>query len=143
VAPRRGVHLSAGFLPDAGAGGPPEARVDFPRGVGHLVRSGHRQALAAAGTDEDNHPVDAPTGIISALITGIVIGLLGRAVVPARRRAPIGCLMTILIGLLGAALGLVVAEMIDAAWLLTLLLQVAIAALLVVMVSAAGGRGRG
>jgi uncharacterized membrane protein YeaQ/YmgE (transglycosylase-associated protein family) len=87
--------------------------------------------------------VDAPTGIISALITGIVIGLLGRAVVPARRGAPIGCLMTILIGLLGAALGLVVAEMIDAAWLLTLLLQVAIAALLVVMVSAAGGRGRG
>lgn len=87
--------------------------------------------------------MDAPTGIISALITGIVIGLLGRAVVPARRRAPIGCLMTILIGLLGAALGLVVAEMIDAAWLLTLLLQVAIAALLVVMVSAAGGRGRG
>jgi uncharacterized membrane protein YeaQ/YmgE (transglycosylase-associated protein family) len=85
--------------------------------------------------------VDAPTGIISALITGSVIGLLGRLAVPPRRRQPIGCLMTILIGLLGAALGLVVSTAIDAGWLLTLLLQVAIAALLVLMVSAVASRG--
>ncbi|CUU58860.1 hypothetical protein Ga0074812_122104 [Parafrankia irregularis] len=84
--------------------------------------------------------METPTGIISALITGCVIGLLGRLVVPARRRAPIGCLMTVLIGLLGAALGLVVASGIDAGWLLTLVLQVAIAALLVFLVSAAGAR---
>jgi uncharacterized membrane protein YeaQ/YmgE (transglycosylase-associated protein family) len=84
--------------------------------------------------------VDAPTGIISVLITGSVIGLLGRLVVPARRRQPIGCLMTILLGLLGASLGLVVATAIDANWLLTLLLQVAIAALLVLLVSAVAGR---
>jgi uncharacterized membrane protein YeaQ/YmgE (transglycosylase-associated protein family) len=86
--------------------------------------------------------VDVPTGIISALITGSVIGVLGRVVVPARRRQPIGCLMTILIGLLGAALGLVVATAIDANWLLTLLLQIAIAALLVLMVSAVAGGNR-
>ena len=86
--------------------------------------------------------MDAPTGIISALITGSVIGLLGRMAVPASRRAPIGCLMTILLGLLGAALGLVVASMIDAGWLVTLLLQVAVAAVLIFLISAVGGRAR-
>ncbi len=86
--------------------------------------------------------MDALTGIISALITGVIIGLLGRAVVPRSRRAPIGCVMTILLGLLGAALGLVVAAAIDAGAPVTLLLQVAIAATLVFLVSAAGAPGR-
>lgn len=85
--------------------------------------------------------MDAPTGIISALITGSVIGLLGRTVVPARHRAQIGCLMTILLGLLGAALGLVVASYLDANWIVTVLLQVAVAAVLVFLVSAAAGAG--
>lgn len=82
--------------------------------------------------------MDAPTGLLSALLTGIIIGSLGRLVVPAGRQRPIGCLMTILIGLLGAVLGLVVASGIDAGWLLTLLLQVAIAGLLVLAASALG-----
>ncbi|EIV95735.1 hypothetical protein [Frankia sp. QA3] len=86
--------------------------------------------------------MDALTGIISALITGVIIGLLGRAVVPRSRRAPIGCVMTILLGLLGAALGLVVAAAIDASPLVTLVLQVAIAATLVFLVSAVGAPGR-
>lgn len=93
--------------------------------------------------DLQNQRVDAPTGIISALITGVVIGVLGRVVVPSSRRAPIGCLMTILLGLLGAALGLVVASGIDANRIVTVLLQVAIAAVLVFLVSAAGARGDG
>ncbi|OAA24914.1 hypothetical protein UG55_102720 [Frankia sp. EI5c] len=84
--------------------------------------------------------METPTGIVSVLLTGCAIGLLGRLAVPARRQAPIGCLMTVLIGLLGAALGLVVATSVDAGWLLTLLLQVAAAAVLVFLVSAAGGR---
>ncbi|WP_243657425.1 hypothetical protein [Parafrankia sp. BMG5.11] len=50
--------------------------------------------------------------------------------------------MTVLIGLLGAALGLVVATSVDGGWLLTLLLQVAVAAVLVFLVSAAGSGGR-
>ncbi|MCM3926264.1 hypothetical protein ND748_31915, partial [Frankia sp. AiPs1] len=86
--------------------------------------------------------MDALTGIISALITGVIIGLLGRAVVPRPRRASIGCVMTILLGLLGAALGLVVAAAIDAGAPVTLLLQVAIAVTLVFLVSAAGAPGR-
>lgn len=95
-----------------------------------------------AGPGSTIGAVDTPTGIVSVLLTGAVVGLLGRAVVPARRRAPIGCLMTVLIGLLGAALGLVVATSVDGGWLLTLLLQVAVAAVLVFLVSAAGSGGR-
>ncbi|MCK9899747.1 hypothetical protein CC117_06690 [Parafrankia colletiae] len=86
--------------------------------------------------------METPTGIVSVLITGCLVGLLGRLAVPARRRVPIGCLMTVLIGLLGAALGLVVASGIDAGWFLTLLLQVAVATVLVLLVSSVGGRGR-
>jgi uncharacterized membrane protein YeaQ/YmgE (transglycosylase-associated protein family) len=82
--------------------------------------------------------MDAPTGIVSALVTGLVIGALGRLVVPGRQA--VGCLLTILVGLLGAAGGLAVAEAIDAAWALTLVLQVAVAAVLVVIVSSVTGR---
>ncbi len=89
-----------------------------------------------------NRPVDALTGIISALITGVIIGLLGRAAVPRSRRAPIGCVMTILLGLLGAALGLVVSAAIGGGALVTLLLQGAIAATLVLLVAVAGAPGR-
>ncbi len=82
--------------------------------------------------------MDAPTGLISALFTGLVIGVLGRLIIPGRQA--IGCLLTILIGLLGAALGLVVARAADAGWLLTLLLQVAVAAVLVLVISTITGR---
>ncbi len=82
--------------------------------------------------------MDAPTGIVSALVTGLVIGALGRLVIPGRQS--VGCLLTILVGLLGAAGGLAIAEAIDATWLLTLLLQVAVAAVLVLIVSSVTGR---
>ncbi len=82
--------------------------------------------------------MDAPTGIISALLTGLVIGGLGRLVVPGRQ--PVGCLLTIMVGLLGAAGGLAIAEAINAVWLVTLLLQVAFAAVLVLIVSSVTGR---
>ncbi|MFE1263261.1 GlsB/YeaQ/YmgE family stress response membrane protein [Streptomyces albogriseolus] len=42
-------------------------------------------------------------GIISALVIGIVIGVLGRLVVPGRQR--IGILWTILIGIAAALIG--------------------------------------
>nr|MDT0664241.1 GlsB/YeaQ/YmgE family stress response membrane protein [Micromonospora sp. DSM 115978] len=82
--------------------------------------------------------MDAPTGIISALVTGLVVGALGRLVVPGRQA--IGCVLTVLVGLLGAMIGLAVAEAVDAAWLLTLLLQIAVAAVLVLVVSTVTGR---
>ncbi|MGW6908864.1 GlsB/YeaQ/YmgE family stress response membrane protein [Streptomyces sp. NPDC054940] len=43
------------------------------------------------------------SGIISALVIGIIIGVLGRLVVPGRQR--IGVLWTILVGIVAALLG--------------------------------------
>ncbi|QTR04436.1 GlsB/YeaQ/YmgE family stress response membrane protein [Saccharothrix algeriensis] len=43
------------------------------------------------------------TGIISALIVGLIIGLLGRLVVPGKQRIPIW--LTILIGVIAALIG--------------------------------------
>ncbi|BBC29560.1 uncharacterized protein SGFS_008540 [Streptomyces graminofaciens] len=42
-------------------------------------------------------------GIISAIVIGIVIGVLGRLVVPGRQR--IGILLTILVGIVAAFIG--------------------------------------
>ena len=47
-------------------------------------------------------------GIISALIVGLVIGALGRLVVPGRQNIPVW--MTILIGIGAALLGTVIAR---------------------------------
>ncbi|MGY6022806.1 GlsB/YeaQ/YmgE family stress response membrane protein [Streptomyces spinosirectus] len=43
------------------------------------------------------------SGIISAIVIGIVIGVLGRLVVPGRQR--IGILLTILVGIVAALIG--------------------------------------
>ena len=79
-------------------------------------------------------------GFFSAIVVGLVIGALGRLVVPGRQ--PIGCLLTILLGIVGSVAGLAIA---DAAgltwWLLVLICQVGIAAVGVAVVAAAM-RGR-
>ncbi|GAB2941633.1 MULTISPECIES: GlsB/YeaQ/YmgE family stress response membrane protein [Streptomyces] len=46
-------------------------------------------------------------GIISAIVIGIVIGVLGRLVVPGRQR--IGILLTILVGIVAALIGSAIA----------------------------------
>ncbi|MEW2164706.1 GlsB/YeaQ/YmgE family stress response membrane protein [Streptomyces sp. NPDC007084] len=43
------------------------------------------------------------SGIISAIVIGIIIGVLGRLVVPGRQR--IGILLTILVGIVAAFIG--------------------------------------
>lgn len=48
------------------------------------------------------------SGIISAIVIGIVIGVLGRLVVPGRQR--IGVLWTILIGIVAAFIGTAIAS---------------------------------
>ncbi|MEV6166865.1 GlsB/YeaQ/YmgE family stress response membrane protein [Streptomyces sp. NPDC051954] len=53
------------------------------------------------------------SGIISAIIIGIVIGVLGRLVVPGRQR--IGILWTILVGIAAALLGSAIANGFDVA----------------------------
>ncbi|WP_217169325.1 GlsB/YeaQ/YmgE family stress response membrane protein [Streptomyces sp. AC512_CC834] len=52
-------------------------------------------------------------GIISAIVIGIVIGILGRLVVPGRQR--IGVLWTILVGIVAALIGSWVASAFDVA----------------------------
>ncbi len=72
------------------------------------------------------------SGLISAIVIGIVIGVLGRLVVPGRQR--IGILWTILIGILAALVGTAIAAGLDVAdtdgpdWI-EWLIQIALAAL--------------
>jgi uncharacterized membrane protein YeaQ/YmgE (transglycosylase-associated protein family) len=51
------------------------------------------------------------SGIFTALIIGIVIGVLGRLVVPGRQR--IGFLLTLIVGIGAALLGTLVAGLVD------------------------------
>ena len=72
-----------------------------------------------------------PSGIISALFAGIIIGLIARILVPSMQ--PIGCIVTIIIGIIGAILGLLAGEQLgygDSFWLV-FLTQVFIAVVLV------------
>ncbi|MHC3473076.1 GlsB/YeaQ/YmgE family stress response membrane protein [Streptomyces sp. 7R007] len=72
------------------------------------------------------------SGVISAIVIGIVIGVLGRLVVPGRQR--IGILWTIVIGIVaafigtGIASGLGVADTKGVDWI-EWLIQIALAAL--------------
>jgi uncharacterized membrane protein YeaQ/YmgE (transglycosylase-associated protein family) len=68
-------------------------------------------------------------GIWSGLFAAIVVGALGRLVV--RDSAPLGCLLTILVGLIGAGLGLTIGSALDWGFWLTFAAQVVIAALIV------------
>ncbi|MGW2717610.1 GlsB/YeaQ/YmgE family stress response membrane protein [Streptomyces sp. NPDC001492] len=53
------------------------------------------------------------SGIISAIVIGIVIGVLGRLVVPGRQH--IGILLTILVGIVAALIGSAIAHAFDVA----------------------------
>jgi uncharacterized membrane protein YeaQ/YmgE (transglycosylase-associated protein family) len=83
------------------------------------------------------------TGIISAIIVGLVIGALGRLVVPGRQNIPIW--LTILVGIIAAFIGTAIARAFGVAntsgidWI-ELLLQVVVAAVGVGLVAGIGGR---
>jgi uncharacterized membrane protein YeaQ/YmgE (transglycosylase-associated protein family) len=83
------------------------------------------------------------TGFITAIIIGLIIGALGRLVVPGKQNIPIW--LTLLIGVVAAILGTLLAGAFGVAetrgidWI-ELILQVALAALGVAIV--AGTRGR-
>ncbi|MDG4789262.1 GlsB/YeaQ/YmgE family stress response membrane protein [Micromonospora sp. WMMD1102] len=85
-------------------------------------------------------------GIITALVVGLIIGALGRLVVPGRQDMPIW--LTMLIGVGAALLGTVVARAAGIAtqtagidWM-ELLVQVALAAIAVALVAGVGRRRR-
>ena len=78
-----------------------------------------------------------PNSILGAIIVGLLIGGLGRLAVPGRQ--PIGCLMTLLIGILGAVGGLAIANAADVHQrFLVLCCQVGVAALGVLIASNLG-----
>ncbi len=86
------------------------------------------------------------TGIISAIFIGIVVGALGRLLLPGKQK--IGILVTILVGIVSALIGTALAGAIGIPtttsgvdWL-ELLVQVVVAALGVGLVAALMGRGR-
>ena len=72
-------------------------------------------------------------GIWSGLFAGIIVGALARLLVKGYQ--PIGCLLTILIGLVGAGIGGAVGEAEHWGFWLTMATQVVIAALLVSLFS--------
>ena len=78
------------------------------------------------------------TGIISAIIVGLIIGALGRLVLPGRQAIPIW--LTILIGIAAAIVGTLLAAAIGVAatrgidWI-ELLIQIALAAVGVSLVA--------
>ncbi|MEV0670010.1 GlsB/YeaQ/YmgE family stress response membrane protein [Mycobacterium sp. NPDC050441] len=86
------------------------------------------------------------TGIISAILIGIVVGLLGRLIVPGRQ--PIGILVTILVGIVSAFIGSAIARAVGIPTMtngidwLELLVQVIVAAIGVALVSAMMSRRR-
>ncbi|EEP71213.1 GlsB/YeaQ/YmgE family stress response membrane protein [Micromonospora sp. KC207] len=84
------------------------------------------------------------TGIITALIVGLIVGALGRLVVPGRQNMPIWLHM--LVGVGAALLGTVLAQAIGVStdtrgvdWG-ELLVQVVVAAIAVAVVAGLGGR---
>jgi uncharacterized membrane protein YeaQ/YmgE (transglycosylase-associated protein family) len=85
------------------------------------------------------------TGVISAILVGIVVGTLGRLVVPGRQRIPIW--LTIVVGIIAAFIGTAIARGLGLPtatagidWV-ELLVQVLVAAVGVAIVAGAmGGR---
>ncbi|MFI5938559.1 GlsB/YeaQ/YmgE family stress response membrane protein [Actinoplanes sp. NPDC051494] len=83
------------------------------------------------------------TGIITALIVGLIIGALGRLVVPGKQNIPIW--LTLVIGVVAALLGTVLARAFNVAdtngfdWT-ELLFQIVLAAIGVALVAGIGGR---
>ena len=69
-------------------------------------------------------------GIFTAILAGIVVGALGRLIIPGRQA--IGWILTFALGLVGAVVGGFLAEGMDVeSWWVTLIFQVAVAAILV------------
>ncbi|GAA3943232.1 hypothetical protein GCM10023085_26260 [Actinomadura viridis] len=81
------------------------------------------------------------TTILWFIVVGAVVGALARLIVPGRN--PIGILLTILVGVVGAILGGVVADALGAGTLVAIVFSVVIAALGVAALTSLNSRGRG
>ena len=73
-------------------------------------------------------------GIFTALLAGIVIGALGRLIIPGRQA--IGWILTFALGLVGAFVGGFLAEGLDLeVWWQIFIVQVVVASILVLLVN--------
>jgi len=66
-------------------------------------------------------------------ITGLIVGGLGRLVLPGRRE--VGLLATALVGIAASLLGGILADLFDAGWLVRFLVAVALAAIGITLLS--------
>jgi uncharacterized membrane protein YeaQ/YmgE (transglycosylase-associated protein family) len=69
------------------------------------------------------------TSIWSGLVAAVVVGALGRLIAPGQQA--IGCFLTLLIGLVGAAIGAAIGQAFHWGFVLTFATQVVIGALMV------------
>jgi uncharacterized membrane protein YeaQ/YmgE (transglycosylase-associated protein family) len=75
--------------------------------------------------------------LLGLVLTGLIIGALGRLVLPGRHQ--IGLLTTALIGIAASLLGGVLGDVFDASWLVRFLVAVALAAIGVTLVQSRSG----
>ncbi len=74
-------------------------------------------------------------GVVSAIIVALIVGVLGRLVVPGRQA--IGIILTIILGLVGAFAGGYVAYQFTNAFLPVLITQVTVTAVLLALFTSA------
>ncbi|WP_017595871.1 GlsB/YeaQ/YmgE family stress response membrane protein [Nocardiopsis potens] len=72
------------------------------------------------------------TGIISAIVVGLIIGALGRLIVPGKQHIAIW--LTLLLGIVAAFVGGWIASLFSTFWLFVLIVQIVVAAALVYLV---------
>jgi len=72
-----------------------------------------------------------PSGIISGILVGLIIGALGRLVV--RNSEPVGCLLTLVIGVVAGGIGAAIGGSQGWGFWLTFGLQVLLAAVIVTL----------
>jgi len=72
------------------------------------------------------------TGIISAIMVSLIIGALGRLVVPGKQHIAIW--LTLLLGIVAAFIGGWIASLFTTFWLFVLIVQIVVAAALVYLV---------
>jgi uncharacterized membrane protein YeaQ/YmgE (transglycosylase-associated protein family) len=77
--------------------------------------------------------------IISTIIVGLVIGSLGRLVVPGRQR--VNLVVTFLAGLIGSIVGgFLGSHVLGLGWIGTTLIEIGVAAALIAFIASPGGR---
>ena len=73
------------------------------------------------------------TSIFSAIVVGLLIGILGRLMVSGRQ--PAGCIVTMVTGIVGALIGGWIASSFTNNFWLILLVQVVVAAIITALIS--------